>query len=545
MDLVSFALDAQASYSSEKPLYINAENPTVSLSASQTKCLVKQLIAGLNAAGLKRGDSVLVCVPNNCFYIALILGIVGAGGVFCGTNPAYHVDELVHMANIASPRLIIASKDVVPTVAQMCNIKGISNERIFVLDDISMQPRATGLSTKAKNTTSPVEDTPTGTKLVSDLLDHGESPWHTMPDEETARNTPAIYFPTSGTTGLPKLATLSHYSLITQHQSLYERVPYEVVRLASLPLFHIFGVAWALFSPLRYGEPLYIMARFALDDYISNIHKHAITETYMAPPMVHAINRCGLPLQQLMRTVQYIGIGGAPIDAGAMRKLRAYLQPGATVSQVWGMTEFGPAVLFRWGEHDDTGSIGRLMDGYEKRIVDDSGREILEDNRPGELLIRSKAIMTGYLGIPMCNEDGWFPTGDISQIHQGKLYIVGRSKELIKVKGWQVAPAELEAIIIQHTNVSDCAVVGVMSEDRVTEVPRAYVVQKGYGRKDVLGQEISNLKTKVVTIQGCAGLDFEDGEEVIYSCERGWEEFPGSSYGYLVGHTVRATRQAH
>ncbi|KAF7538627.1 hypothetical protein G7054_g2810 [Neopestalotiopsis clavispora] len=493
MDLVSFALDAQASYSPDKPLFIDAENPSISLSADQTRCLVMELIAGLQAAGLQKGDPVMVCIPNNCFYIPIVLAIIGAGGVFCGTNPAYQLDELVHLANIASPRLIIAAQDVLTTVVKMCKFKGIENERIYVLDDLFLQSTTKDSFTSAIDELVSDREYYASIKLVSDLRNHGIASWQTLPDEEAAKNTPAIYFATSGTTGLPKLASLSHYALIAQHQSLYASVPYEVTRLASLPLFHIFGVAWALLSPLRYGESLYIMARFNLNQYVSNIHKYNITETYMAPPMVHAVNRCGLPLQALMATVRYIGIGGAPIDAAAMRQMRSYLDPTATVTPVWGMTEFGPAVLFRHGELDDTGSIGRLMDDYEMKLVDDDGKHVTEDGQPGELLIRSRAIMTGYLGIPMCNEDGWFPTGDIAQVQEEKIYIVGRSKELIKVKGWQVAPAEIEAIIIQHPGVSDCAVVGVISDDGVTEVPRAYVVPRNSNREPGLGQEIYDL----------------------------------------------------
>lgn len=356
--------------------------------------------------------------------------------MFCGANPAYHLDELLHIANLASPSLIITSHELVPTVQRMCELKGMSNDCVFVLDEISVpQPQGVSISL-AKSTSEVAENGSHAFRPVSDLQRYGESPWLTLHDEEATKVTPAIYFPTSGTTGLPKLASLSHYSLIAQHKSLFEAAPYEVVRLACLPLFHIFGVAWAIFSPLRYGEPLYIMGRFSLDDYLTNISKYAITETYMAPPMVHAVNKCERPLRQLLSTVQYIGIGGAPIKAEAIGKLRSYLQPGATVTPVWGMTEFGPAVLFRWGERDDTGSIGRLMDGYEMKLVDDAGKQVVEDDQPGELLIRSNAIMTGYLGIPMVTEGGWFPTGDIAQVNKQKLYVVGRSKELIKVKGY-------------------------------------------------------------------------------------------------------------
>jgi long-subunit acyl-CoA synthetase (AMP-forming) len=366
----------------------------------------------------------------------LLLGIVGAGGVFCGANPAYHVDELLHMADIVNPRFVICSKTVVSTIVQMCEKKGIPNNCVFVLDDISVPKHSQDSKSSLAGYGRIEKNNCHATRLVRDLQKYGESPWLTLHDEASTKNSPAALFSTSGTTGLPKLASLSHYALVTQHISLFDTVPYDAVRLACLPFFHIFGAAWALFNPLRYGEPMYIMPRFFLDDYVSNISNYGITETYMAPPMVHELNRCGRPLQELLSTLQYVGVGGAPIDAAALRLFRAHLQPGATVTPVWGMTEFGPAVLFRWDEQDDTGSIGRPLRGYEVKLVDAAGEPILQDNRPGELLVRTAGVMTGYVGVPMDDEDGWFRTGDIAQVSEEKLYVVGRSKEMIKVKGY-------------------------------------------------------------------------------------------------------------
>ncbi|KAH8202033.1 hypothetical protein TruAng_003788 [Truncatella angustata] len=506
MDLVSFAFDVQAHYDPEKPLYISAENPSISLNASQMNTLVKQLVAGFQAAGLRKGEAVLLCVPNNCFYVALILGIIGAGGVFCGVNPAYQLDELVHIAEIASPRLVVVSKDIFPMVSRMCEMKGIPNDRIFLLEDLTVPDYPQDLLFSLDGKREVINDGNRTTGHPSDLQNHGQLPWSTLHDETVLRDTPAAYFSTSGTTGLPKLASLSHYSLIAQHRSLFENVPYEVVRLACLPFFHIFGAAWAVFCPLKYGEPVYIMPRFSLDNYTSNIFKYAITETYMAPPMVYELIQCERPLQQLLSTIKYVGIGGAPIDAESLSRFRSHLQPGATVTPVWGMTEFGPAALFRWGEHDDTGSIGRLIEGYDMKLVDSAGTLILADNQPGELLIRSPGIMTGYLGYPTHDEGDFFRTGDIAQVNEKKLHIVGRSKELIKVKGWQVAPAEIEAIILQHPDILDCAVVGILSADHVTELPRAYVVGRNGRKESVLGEEIYNLvRSRLVSYKKLAG----------------------------------------
>ncbi|KAH8658001.1 adenylate-forming enzyme AfeA [Xylariales sp. PMI_506] len=505
-DLVSFAFDAQVNYDSNKPLYISAENPAVSLNSSQTKTVVQQLIAGFRAAGLRMGETVLVCVPNNYLYVPLILGIVGAGGVFCGLNPAFKLDEFTHLADLASPRLIITSEDILPTITRLCEIKDIPRECVFVLGHTNVPRHSKDISPPLNGQDSANGAREHGFSFVSDLLVYGESPWRTFTDEATTQNTPAAYFTTSGTTGLPKLASLSHYALIAQHISLYEKAPYEAVRLACLPLFHVFGVAWALFNPLRYGEPVYIMPRFSRDEYVSYLHEYAITETYMAPPMVHALNRCERPLENLMATIQYVGVGGAAIDAAVLEQLRSYLQPGATVTSVWGMTEFGPAVLFRWGENDKTGSIGRPMKGYETKLSGTADEEIVGDGRNGELLVRSTGIMIGYLGLSMVNEGGWFRTGDIAQMDGGKLYVIGRSKELIKVKGWQVAPAELETVILQHPDVVDCAVVGTMSVDLVTEVPRAYVVKRKGKPESLVGSEIYDLvRHRLVSYKRLAG----------------------------------------
>lgn len=267
------------------------------------------------------------------------------------------------------------------------------------------------------------------------------------------KHTAAAYYPTSGTTGLPKLAVVSHYNLIIQHLSLHDnqKLPHEVVRLACLPFFHIFGAAWTFIAPIRYGQPLYIMPRFSLGSYAENIDKYAITETYMAPPMVHALNKrvlCEPVFATLLSSLRYVGIGGAPIDIAALRALRSSLDNQATVTQVWGMTEFGPAALFRYGENDDTGSIGRLLPGYEPKIVpvgtslltgtEESTTEgaAATEGAAGDLYIRTSALMDGYRGLPRSSDVcAWFYTGDIAYVANGKLYLVGRSKEMIKVRG--------------------------------------------------------------------------------------------------------------
>ncbi|KAH8901305.1 acetyl-CoA synthetase-like protein [Thozetella sp. PMI_491] len=489
-DLVSFAFDVQTSYDEDKPIYISAHSPAVSLSAVQTRDLVQKLVAGFQNAGLQKGNVVLLCVGNSYLYIALLLGIIGAGGVCCGVNPAFQLHELSHIAQLANPKYIIANENAIPLILQVCKAAQLPRHHVLVLDELS-NPLDTYAADSSNRVGFGVKGSaPDLVGRVSDLLNSGKSDWCTLRDEAAMKGTPAIYYPTSGTTGLPKLAVQSHYSLIFQHLCLYESTPYTPVRLACLPFFHIFGASWAIFTPLRYGQKTYIMPRFSLDSYVDYIREYSITETYMAPPMVHALNRCTLPLQQTLSTLRYVGIGGAPIDATALRKLRSHLHSEANVTQVWGMTEFGVGALFRWTEQDDTGSIGRLLPGYEMKLVNDTGRVITEEDRPGEILIRTGGLMSGYLKMDGAGDAAWLPTGDLARVRDGKIYVVGRLKEIIKVKGWQVAPAELEAVMLEHPGVTDCAVVGVMSDDGVTELPRAYVVRSQDGHRAAAADEI-------------------------------------------------------
>ncbi|KAK3329265.1 hypothetical protein B0H66DRAFT_17707 [Apodospora peruviana] len=502
-DIVSYAFQRQRDYDEEsKKLFINADDPSQFLSAYQTKLLVRRLIFGLQAAGLKRGDAVLLHLANHYLYGTLFLAIIGAGGVCVGSNPAYQFFELNHTVDLASPRFIITTETIFPLVQQVCQKRGIALDNVFLLETC---PNKHPLSSHPASTT--VTCSAGGVKPFTSLLAHGnqEADWLRLGSKSEMQSTMAVYYSTSGTTGLPKLAMVSHYAVLAQQVSLHHNQSYqsyEVTRLAALPLFHIFGSAWAFFAPLQFGQPVYVMARFTtIDNFAENIERYSISETYVSPPLVHALNGCPeAAAEKQLRTLRYIGVGGAPIDAVALRKLRGRLHPDATVSQVWGMTEFGPAALFRPGENDDTGSIGRPLQGYEMKLVDGTTRrEVKGDGKTGELLVRAPGMMTGYKNLEVSpfeegfgNKDGekkWLRTGDIVHIKAGKLYVTGRAKELIKVRGWHVAPAEIEAVLLQHPDVADCAVVGTSIDGGVTEVPRAYVVRKHRQGQSLLSEK--------------------------------------------------------
>ncbi|KAL4968878.1 adenylate-forming enzyme AfeA [Aspergillus stella-maris] len=474
-DLLTFCLRGPVAYDQDQPLFIDAENPSRSLSARQFRTLVRTLIAGLKAHHVQRGDCVLVHLGNNIVYPALFFSVIGAGGVFMGSNARSQPHELEHLLNLAEPKLIITNRDALPSVLNVSTTKGMLPSQVCLLDET-----ATGhIAELVGSGTAPYLGSGDESYLnFANLLGYGENDWISFNDELIAKSTPAAMFSTSGTGGLPKAAILSHHAIISQHKTIAYDVPYKVSRLMSLPMFHLFGALWSHIFPIRYGQPMYVLSRFDINQFCAAVYQYQITETYMVPAMIHSFNRCGLPLADYLSSIRYVGVAGAPIDGASMQQFREYLHLDAYASQLWGMTEVGVVFQNRYGQLGNAGSIGSLLPGYEIRLVGADGNLVAGDNKPGELYVRGEGLLTCYRGRDDAKDaNGWFRTGDVAYVNNGLYFIVGRTKELIKVRGWQVPPAEIESILLKHPGIEDAAVTGVISKDGSTEVPRAFVVR--------------------------------------------------------------------
>lgn len=358
-----------------------------------------------------------------------------------GSNPRSQPQELEHILSLADPKLIITSHDALPTVLNASASRGMSPSQVCLVDEFAidhlMQLFLLGpFVYSATNLTLPLHSGPESYINFAHLLIYGEADWISFNDEAIAKTTPAAMFPTSGTGGLPKAAYLSHHAVISQHLSINYDVPYEVTRLMSLPMFHLFGALWTHIFPIRYGQPLFILQRFEPTLFLAAVSQYQITETYMVPAMIHMLNRSSLPIAEFFTSLRYVGVAGAPIDGPSMQHFQGLLDPEAKASQLWGMTETGVAFQTRYGEEGDAGSIGRLTPGYEVCLVGADGNAIFCDNCPGELYVRGPGLLTGYKGRDdALDRHGWFQTGDIAYVSNGLYYIVGRTKELIKVKG--------------------------------------------------------------------------------------------------------------
>ncbi|OAL07741.1 acetyl-CoA synthetase-like protein [Phaeosphaeriaceae sp. SRC1lsM3a] len=324
-------------------------------------------------------------------------------------------------------------------------------------------------------------------------MDQGESDWIRWEDGKRSKETVAARLFSSGTTGLPKAVEMTHYNFIAQHTMVLEWKPrdYEVVRLLCTPMFHVSNVPRAHTSPLRGGMKTYVMRRFELESWMRNIERFQITEANMVPPMVIQVINSPLNKKYSLASIRNSWVGAAPLAAEPQARYKALLRPDTPFNQVWGMSETSCiATMVHYPEHDPTGSVGRFLPNHDAKLVDEEGRDITDYDVAGELCVRGPLIVKGYFNNPEANrlawdEEGYFHTGDVAMRRRdnGLWYIVDRKKELIKVRGFQVAPAELEGVLLSHPGISDAAVIGVSAGnasagEQGTELPRAYLVPK-------------------------------------------------------------------
>ncbi|KAL8682811.1 MAG: hypothetical protein Q9186_001140 [Xanthomendoza sp. 1 TL-2023] len=463
-DLLTYIFDDKIT-DPDKPILIDASDPSRFITSSTAKVVIRKLIAGLKAEGFEPGECVCINAFNDIYYPILMLAIIGAGGRYTGSNPSYTSFELNHHIRVAHAKYLFAEPLMLATTLQSAKDCGIPESRVFTFD------------TKDQASVA-------GQRSWTGLLEHGEADWVTFDDPSQAQNTISTLAFTSGTTGFPKAAMISHLYAISQLRTLKnQRPPYEVRRLICVPAFHAFAVPLLTGCAIREQQTAYVMRRFELKSYLESIRRFQINEIPMVPTMLVAVLMSPLTKKEDLQSLRSVFVGGSPLRSSTQTDFQGLLHPDARVTQVWGMTETGWTTIFFWPERDETGSVGRLIPCMRSKLIADDGSIITEDNRQGELFIKGASITNGYFNDPVAtaatiDEDGWLNTGDIAYCNQGKWYIVDRKKDIIKVHGWQVAPAELEAVLLTHPQVINAAVVGIPLGDGTGEVPQAFVVLK-------------------------------------------------------------------
>ena len=418
---------------------------------------VRRVAASLSARGFKKGDVCAIFSPNCPEYAVLFLAVAMLGGVNTTLNPLYTAEEAAFQINDAGAKLLFAAAPMIEKAREAAGQSKIAE--LFVFGGAE------------------------GVTPFADLLE-GEG---AVPQVHIDPKTDLVALPySSGTTGLPKGVMLTHYNLIANMCQM-DGLDYfcrDDVLLCVLPLFHIYGLVVVLNMGLHLGTTIVMMPRFDLAQFLSLIQKYRVTLSHIVPPIVLKLAKDPLIDDYDLSSLKTIFSGAAPLGAELSRECMARI--GCGIRQGYGMTETSPVTHSSPADAAKMklGSVGPPAPNTACKLVDPATGEELGPNEEGEVCVRGPQVMKGYLNNPQAtartiDADNWLHTGDIGYADDdGHFFIVDRVKELIKYKGFQVAPAELEAILLTHPAVADAAVIPC-ADDEAGEVPKAFVVTKG------------------------------------------------------------------
>lgn len=419
----------------------------------QLDALIHAFAGGLAARGLGKGDTIGLMSPNIPEYAIVFHGAAVAGVAVTTINPTYTAEEVRYQLNDSSSTLLVTIGMFVDTAREA--IEGTPTGEIVVIGDA---PEGTTPLTALFG--APIEQVPVD--VYEDVV---------------------VLPYSSGTTGFPKGVMLTHHNLVSnlvQCENALEVEDGEHV-LAVLPFFHIYGMQVLMNEFLSRGATIYTLPRFDLEQALTTIQTERIGRFFVVPPIVLAFAKHPMIDQFDISSLRQVFSGAAPLSAELAQEAAARI--GCEVVQGYGMTEMSPVSHAAVPGSRKPGTVGVTVANTEVRIVDPATGEDFGTEQEGELWVRGPQVMKGYLNNPEAtaatlDDDGWLHTGDIARIDdEGFVSIVDRLKELIKVKGFQVAPAELEALLLTHPAIADAAVVGVPDEE-AGERPRAFVVAK-------------------------------------------------------------------
>ncbi|GAA4036375.1 AMP-binding protein [Arthrobacter methylotrophus] len=407
--------------------------------------------------------------PNIPAFAVVFHGTLRAGAAITTVNALYTAEEVGRQLADSGATWLFTISPFLKRAEAAAQAAGIPAGRIVVLDGGDPAVAA-------------------GHPSLTDVLQAGLPAPRLSVDPHAAAVVPY----SSGTSGTPKGVMLSQYNLVAnvaQARAFFRVTPDDVV-LAVLPFFHIYGLTVLLNLALGERARLVTMPKFDLAEFLRITQDHRCTYLFIAPPIAVALAKHPLVDRYDLSSVRVVLSGAAPLDGGLGHAVASRL--GCTVLQGYGMTELSP--VSHAIPRDDSGnipldSVGYTVPNTQCKLLDIATDEEIEvpaegASAPGQLLVRGPQVMLGYLNRPdataaMIDPDGFLRTGDIATVTaDGVVTIVDRLKELIKYKGYQIAPAELEALLLTHPRIADAAVIGVRTDDR-EEVPKAFVVRQG------------------------------------------------------------------
>ena len=451
VNLADFVL-RRAAELSDKPALVEGGSGR-SMTYGELARLVRSFASGLAGRGLARGDTVCVCLPNVPEFAVAFHGAIRAGLRCATANPLYTARELGHQLADTDARVVLTVPENLGTAHEAAAPTGC--EVVVVGDAEAVTP-------------------------FSALLGDPDA----APD--TAIGSPheiAAILYSGGTTGLPKGVLLSHRNLVATLALAESQLGLrsDDVVLAALPFFHIYGLHVIMNFALQAGATIVSMARFEVGRFLDLVERYRVTRTYVVPAIAVALAEDPSVDDRELGSLRHVMSAAAPLGIELAAACERQLH--CPVTEAFGMTEISAIthVVPPFGGVRKPGSIGPPIPGVECRLVDHQTGVDAAPGEPGELWMRSAKVMQGYLNNPEAtaatiDRDGWLRTGDIATVDDdGWFTVVGRIKEIIKYKGYQVFPAELEMLLLSHPDVADGAVIGV-DDVEAGEIPKAFVV---------------------------------------------------------------------
>ena len=434
---------------------------------------MRRLAGGLVDHGIGAGSTVALVAGNSPEFAAVFHAVALTGATVTPINPTYGPAEVGHQLDDAGVDYLIVSPQAAPSASAAA-----AGRPVAVIGEASFE------------------------ELIGEPI--GQQA------RDFSHGAAALPY-SSGTTGLPKGVMLTHRNLVAnlvQSGAVSDFHPDDAA-LVVIPMFHIYGLNGLMNGFLAHSVPFVTLPRFDLEQVLSLIEEHRVTRFYAVPPIMLALARHPLVGEYDLTSLRSIACAAAPLGPELAKEVSDRI--GCPVYQAFGMTELSPMSHTTILPDVKPGSSGVTAPNTESLIIDDD-RQPLGVDEVGQLLVRGPQVMAGYLNNPEAtaetiDADGWLHTGDLARIDaDGHLFIVGRVKELIKYNGFQVAPAELEALLLEHPDVADVAVIGV-PDVQVGELPTAFVVTRP-GRSLTSDTVIEYVAAKLASYKRVRRVEF-------------------------------------
>ncbi|KAF9581771.1 hypothetical protein BGW38_001098 [Lunasporangiospora selenospora] len=464
----SFAISNPNNTKDNAPILVDALTKRT-ITFGQWKRDTRRWASGLESVGFKRGDVCAIFSFNQVDYSVVIFGPIILGGVATTVNSAYTVDELVYQLNDSGASVIVVHPELLVTAREAAKQVNIPENKIFLFGEQVVE------GFQPYSATFPPESTPEN-QLAQVVNLNGQS----------SSDTTAIICYSSGTTGKSKGVELSHFNILSNCCQLRpfesEIHPHNNDTIAVLPMYHIYGIQLHLIYGVYNGVKTVVLQKFNPVDFLKTIQDYQIMSLNLVPPQILMLVKAPIVEQYDLSSIRFIMSGAAPCSKELSEALLQKF-PYVRFRQGYGMSEMSPASHIGFYDNPVHGSIGQVMPNQEVRLVDPTTGKDSAHGESGEIWVRGPNIMKGYRNniqatLDTIDTEGWLHTGDIAIVdNQYNFFIVDRLKELIKYKGFQVAPAELEALLIAHPLIMDAAVIGVENKEQATEVPLAFVVR--------------------------------------------------------------------